>query len=250
MNAVLNRVHQWSCENSLEINPAKSQAMIVSPQKIPNLSPIEIGGEIIPYCDSARSLGLLIDCQLSWENHISKMCGEIYGGLSMLYQSKSVTPLSTRMRLVKTLLIPKILYCSNIYMGCSRESWDKIILTFNACARYVFNLKRSQSVSSWAMKILECPIEHFVHFRSCLFLFNILRTKCPDYLYCKLIFPTRPRTGNLRFPEHRTKQYSQSFFIKGVHLWNSLSSKLRLTDSPSEFRRECLTYFALERAQT
>jgi hypothetical protein len=251
MNETLRLVHAWAGSNSLTINPIKSQVMIMSSHKTLNASPVFIGDNIIPYYESVLSLGLLLDSELLWEDHVSKVCKGVFDDTAMLYKSKHLTTLKTRMRLVRTLLIPKILFCCNMYMGCSRASWEKINDAVNACARYIYGLRKFQSVSTHSREIFECSIEILFHFRSCLFIFDLLTTKSPDYLYSKIIFPNGQRRKRLRLLERfSTKQYKNYFFVKGVTIWNSLISKMQLIDSLSVFRRESLTYFVLEGAQT
>lgn len=251
MNDSLEKIHGWAVSNMLQINPVKSQAIIFSRVEHHHPSDISIDGSKIPYCNSVKSLGLYLESKLSWEEHVSRMCSSVFAGLRMLNYSQNVTPRCTRLRLIKTLIIPKFLYCSNIYMGCSRESWRKINIAFNACARYIFGLKKFQSVSAFTKNILGCSIESYIHFRSCIFMHNLLKTQSPEYLFQLLNFPSHPRGGVLRLPDsYRSKQVEQSFFVQGVRHWNSLSSDLRSINSLSAFRCECLNYFALQRAQT
>jgi hypothetical protein len=237
---------KWAVENEVEINPSKSKALVISKNKIADPPPpLYIGTNVIDYCDETLSLGLLLDSQMSWDSHVNKVCCEIYGGPAMLRQSAEFTPRETRNRLVQALLIPKFLYCSNIFMGCSRASWCKLKLAFNACIRYIFNLRKFDSVSSYKDSLLGCPIEGFMYFRSCIFLFNLLRDKTPEYLFEKLSFPRFPRHNMLNRPNSlRTTQLNTSFFAYGVHLWNSLSPNLRSTKSATTFRQKCLHHFA------
>jgi hypothetical protein len=245
MNASLSCVHSWAVENSLSINPKKSKALIVSTKKVNNIPPVMIGLDEICFCDKLKILGLVVDSKLSWVDHVSKICREINGGLSMLRKSQFITPPVTRKRLVQVLLVPKLMYCSNIFMSCSREQWNQIDRCFNSCTRYVFGLKRFDSVRSHKNDILGCSIENFVLFRACLFMFSLINYKTPSYLYEKLCFPNRPRNGVLN-PTVKSKNPNnhKSFFVYGIRLWNSLNSKLRSKVSFVAFRQECLTYFA------
>lgn len=246
INVNLALVMKWAVENEVEINPLKSKAIVISRNKITDPPPpLFIGTNVIEYCDETISLGLLLDSQMSWESHVNKVCCETYRGLAMLRQSAEFTPKETRNRLVQALLIPKFLYCSNIFMGCSRSSWNKIKLAFNACIRYIFNRRKFESISSFKDSLLGCSIEGFMHYRSCIFLFNLLRDKTPEYLYEKLSFPRFPRYNMLNRPTSlRTIQLNTSFFAFGVHLWNSLSPNLRSIKSATVFRQKCLLHFA------
>lgn len=248
MNASLNRVLNWTIDNLLSINPSKSKAIIISRKRVLSAPPVIIGDDVIEFCDRIKILGLTIDCQLSWRYHVERVCHEINGGLCMLRQSQSFTPKPTKKRLVEALLVPKFLYCSNIFMGCSRALWSLIKRTFNSCLRYIHNLRKFDSVSLHQDSLLGCPIENFIYYRACLFLFYLLRSGSPHYLYENLVIPRLPRNRSLRVPTARmAEQRKKSFFILGVQLWNSLDSEVRQTESAVAFKRECLAFFINKR---
>ena len=248
MNDSLKLVRDWADENSLIINLSKSKAMILTKKKTILAPTIFIGNDPVSYCNNMTLLGLVIDSELSWKHHIDRMCMSINFGLSMLRQSQHFTPKLTRKRLVQALLVPKFTYMSNIFMNCSRTSWKQIDSCFNSCVRYVHALKKFDSVSLFRNEILGCNIECFIKYRACIFMFFLLKNKSPGYLYNEVNFPRYPRNQALKTPSRENVCNSKSFFVYGVHLWNSLSSKIRSIDSVEAFRHECLSYLALEKA--
>jgi ribonucleases P/MRP protein subunit RPP40 len=125
MNEELVKVKNWANLNSVVINAKKSQAIVIAKKETSFSPSIKIGNDEIPLVNKVVSLGLTLNCSLSWYDHINKICGEIFGGLGMLRQTQFITPIETKKRLIQSLLILKILYCSNIFSGCSRASWDK-----------------------------------------------------------------------------------------------------------------------------
>jgi hypothetical protein len=136
---------------------------------------------------------------------------------------------------------------SGIFMNCSRATWRQLNLCFNSCVRYAFLLRKFDSLSRHRDEILGCSLENYVKFRSCCFMFRLLKKKSPLYLFNMISFPRYPRGRALSFPSNYVTN-SQSFFVFGVHLWNSLSSEIRSLDSAEAFQQKCLTYLALERA--
>ena len=248
MNNSLKLVLEWADKNALTINPSKSKVMIVTKKKSFLAPDVFIGNDPISYCNKMTSLGLVLVSELSWKPHVDQMCMSINFGLSMLRQSQHFTPKLTRKRLVQALLIPKLTYMSNIYMNCSRASWKQIDSCFNSCLRYVFALKKFDSISSYKNEIFGCNIECFVSYRACIFIFLLLKNKSPGYLYNELNFPRYPRNRALKTPARENVCNSKSFFVYGAHLWNSLSLKIRSIDSVEAFKQECLSYLTLERA--
>ena len=174
INHSLSLISSWAQLNKITVNPAKSMAMVVSNKKIDNPPPIIFDGKTIPYVEKVKSLGLTLNNSLTFSDHISKLCGDISHCIGMLYQSKSFTPFKTRLKLFQALIMPKFLYLSNIYHNCSRKCWDLINVTYNKCARYVFNIHLFSSVSKFSFKLLNCTLrislssEHVFTFINCL----------------------------------------------------------------------------------
>lgn len=250
MNVALSQFKNWADENHVIVNPSKSMSMIVSNKNMnfTQIPPVMYDNNIINFVEKVRSLGIILNSKLNFDDHISKLCGEVSSCLGMLYQSKSFTPITLRLKLVKSLIIPKFLYCSYIYFSCSRKNWDKLKVSFNDCARYIFNLNRFDSVSEFSFRILNCDIENYLKFRACLFVFNLLKYQLPNYLFELLIFPRIQRNKLLNLPSKcNSLQYRNSFFVAGIKLWNSINVEIRRIESKEVFRRECLSFLASRR---
>lgn len=246
MNIALKQVHDWTLDNFVSVNAKKSNVLVMSQNKSLSITPsIMIGANPLMVADKVTYLGLVLNSTLDWTDHIAKTCGEIFGCLAMLRKSQSITPISTKKRLVQALLVPKFLYCCNIFVGCNRMLWAKLNLAFNACLRYIFGLRKFDSISSHENEIFGCSLENYMKFRSCLYIFNLLKTGKPGYLYEKLEIPRHQRNCLLKLPSNRSSsQRMASFFVHGIRLWNSLSNDLRNASSVMIFRHECLDYFA------
>jgi hypothetical protein len=248
VNKNLENILRWSEENSLSINPEKSQAMLLQKMKTCSPPTIFIGNSVINYHDEIRLLGLIVDSKLCWQSHINKICREVSAGVAMLRQTQSVIPQAIKIYLVKSLLVPKFLFMSYIYMNCSRTLWKQLNHSFRLCTRYAFSISKFDSLNGCRDKILGCELETFLKFRACIFIFNLLKKKSPSYLFHLLKFPRFQRGKMLSFPPKSSRKCG-SFFVYGTHLWNSLSSEIRTLNSADAFRQECLSYLALERAR-
>lgn len=248
MNNAMKNVESWASLNSIVVNPSKSKCMVISKTKVIPSPAILFANNLITHVESHKTLGLILSNDLSWKAHVIKICNETVASLCSLRHTQYITPQSTKFRLVQALLIPKLLYCSNVFIGCQRSSWDELNKVFNSCLRFIFNIRKSESVTCFKTSLLGCSLEHFFHFQACLFIHNILRKKSPSYLYDKLHFPRIQRSKLLNLPPFKSKIRQDSFFVLGIRLWNSLSSNLRSIESTSVFRRECLAYFASKTA--
>ena len=208
--------------------------------------PLSIDGEAIAFTDTFKFLGFHLASDLTVENHVTTVCNDVFMRLSMLRNSQQLTPKNLRLRLIKALILPKWLYCANLLIGMPRMSWNELERTFRASLRYILNIPRHESLTTHEHILFGCNLERYLEFRSCLFLFTLLRIQEPNYLFELIEFPTLQRNGRLKVAGATlyTEQRSSSFFAVGVMLWNSLSTELRTEKSAAKFKRNCLEYFS------
>ncbi|CRL03882.1 CLUMA_CG017006, isoform A [Clunio marinus] len=249
MNECLTNIADWANDNKVLINPAKSNAIVIARKPVNNIPALKLGSDIIEYSSKVKSLGVIINQKLTWNDHIHKICCDVKAGIGMLSQTKHFTPRETKLGLVKSLLIPRFDYCSNIYLGASRADWKEIESAYNSCVRYIFDKKRYESVSRYKSHVVGSSIENLLKYRACLFIYNLLRYKQPEYLYEKIIFTKSSRNRVLQTPSHLRSQFSNSFFVLGIQIWNSIKSDIRMANSTSVFKTKCLSYFNLQRLQ-
>ena len=188
----------------------------------------------------------ILDSDLSWENHLNYTFSKIYSSLSMLRQTQKITKTAMRLHLVRSIIIPIFSYGANLFLACSRGLWNKINLCFNACIRYVFNLRKFDSISNFKNLVLGCDLETYLKFHSCLFVFKLLKNKYPKMLYDKISFPKFRRNNLLSVPSHFNKLREISFFVNSIILWNNLPDNVRKIETFVKFKKECWSYFINE----
>jgi hypothetical protein len=84
---IINKVSQWALENKLELNPSKSEAILISNSRIKteNLNKITLNGDTVPLKSIVNDLGFLIDSKLSFNDHATKISAQISSTLRQLW---------------------------------------------------------------------------------------------------------------------------------------------------------------------
>lgn len=129
-------------------------------------------------------------------------------------------------------------------MGMDASSLHKLEVVFNSCIRYVYSLRKTDSLQNFRKLILGCTLKHFFDYRACVFMHKLLKFKQPAYLFEKIQRGQSTRSNVLIVPLHRSYQEHSSFFARGVTLWNSLPPFVKLIQSPETFATECMKFFA------
>ena len=92
INTELTKIYDWLCANNLTLNLSKTKYIIFQParQKLNfNLHlPIILAGQPLNYFFNVKYLGLVIDCHLSWHDHIDYTCSKISKNINILTKVK------------------------------------------------------------------------------------------------------------------------------------------------------------------
>ena len=78
--------------------------------------------------ESTKFLGITIDKNLSWNQHLRNLSSKIAKGIGVLYKMKYLLPERTLLSLYNTLILPYIIYCNIAWGNCSKSKLDNILL--------------------------------------------------------------------------------------------------------------------------
>jgi hypothetical protein len=151
---------------------------------------------------------------------VSHVIKRVYCTISLLNRFKRSTSCDLRIYLIRSLIIPIFLYSDIIYFPSLFDvAFYRIQVAFNACARYIFDLRRFDHLNGLDRVILGC--------------------KAPSYLGSILRFgpSARHRFFTTPSPTPSTALRNNSTLYRGIRLWNSLPSTVRT------FRSRNLTAF-------
>uniref|UniRef100_A0A1I8AZW6 Reverse transcriptase domain-containing protein n=1 Tax=Meloidogyne hapla TaxID=6305 RepID=A0A1I8AZW6_MELHA len=124
LQEALNNVHKWSTAWSLHIAPDKSTFIRIGIQK--NTYSYHIGETEITQSSSIRDLGIIIDQNLTFKDHISKIVKSSYfRSYQLLRNIKSTNP-KIWAQLFKIYVLPILEYASEIWNPHLKEFTNKI----------------------------------------------------------------------------------------------------------------------------
>ena len=113
LNACTDDIKTWMTKNQLQLNDDKTEALLSPFSSFLKLSTISLpysvtlGSHSIPFFDSARSLGVILDSNLSIKKHVIKICQTAYFELKHINRS---TGFSLKMQ-PRLLLLPISSHC-------------------------------------------------------------------------------------------------------------------------------------------
>ena len=87
-----------------------------------------------------KYLGLILDRNLTFERHISKLCCKVTARTKLLWRKRHFIPTSLAITLYKSLIQPHFIYCDFILDGVTEGLKDKMQVHQNNALRAVLNV--------------------------------------------------------------------------------------------------------------
>jgi Reverse transcriptase (RNA-dependent DNA polymerase)/Endonuclease-reverse transcriptase len=251
MNFILADVAKWSESHGLKLNSSKTQAMLIATQNThkqinhQNLTKLTLNGTDITYVDTVKNLGVTFDKHLNWDKQISLVSQKVYGTLNNLNKFRAMTPESIRLKLIKTLVLPHLDYCSFVYCNINKEQEKRLQVLLNAAIYYVYDVPFAARLSPYFLKSSVLKVQERHELEVLLMTHKIVHKNCPPYLLDLVKFvsgassrSTRAHMFKLRIPLVGVDAPESSFTVKACRMWNNLSEKLCVNPNIDTFKSE------------
>ena len=155
LNGRTDDIKTWITENQLKLNDDKTEAHLfpfsssLKPSTVSLPDSITLGSHNIPFSDSARNLGFILDSKLSMKKHVIQICQTAYFEPKRLVQSAgfSVTEDATK-ALVTSYILSRLDYCNCLLMGTPNSVIQPLQKNQNFAARLVLLAPRHHHSSS------------------------------------------------------------------------------------------------------
>ena len=129
LNQELVLVRHWVIANRLLLNADKSVYILFSSKPFYGpLRPVRIGPEIINRVFSTKFLGLILDCNLSWELHILSLCNKLSKINGVLYQIRKKLSRGALLSVYYSLCYSLITYGITIWGGTCAKYVNKVYM--------------------------------------------------------------------------------------------------------------------------
>ena len=254
LNQDLVNVSEWLIANKLTLNQSKTKFMLIgSRQRLCTLSPLpslEIDGIPVNQVSHTKSLGVLIDENLSWNMHINKLIKKIASSIGAIKRVRPFVPFTTLQYIYNSLVQPHFNYCCVVWDNCNKTYADKLQKLQNRAARVLTSSSYDIAADFLLERLGWRKLDTQRKLEKAVMVYKSLNGLAPDYLRPMFIdrssitnYSLRDTEGKLAIPKPRTNYLKNSFGYSGAVLWNSLPTELRKTNNLSVFKSGCSGFF-------
>ena len=113
INSELLAIHEWLCSNRLTLNLSKTKYLVFQPRQKINSNlypPLKLADQYLEKSYSVKYLGLIIDCFLSWHEHIYHISSKISKGVNIIAKLKPHVTSQSLISIYYALVYPYLTY--------------------------------------------------------------------------------------------------------------------------------------------
>ena len=133
----------------------------------------------------------------------------IYNILRMFWTLTRFAEPNLRRKLFLAYIFPHFLYADAVLFGMSKQCEKKLILAFNACVRYVFNLRKYDHILHVSNSLIGCSLMSYYMYRIVVFIYLLIRNRIRQF----------SGTASMHTPVEHAKFCHISAVLKAVQIF-------------------------------
>ena len=117
--------------------------------KIPDDLSITLLSKVITSTKSAKNLGVTMDCNLTYDEHVTQLTSKCIGSLCQINRVKYLFDRRTRtlITMINSLVFNKSLYCSSVWANTTKKNIELLQTVQNFAARIVSGTRKFDHVT-------------------------------------------------------------------------------------------------------
>jgi len=251
----IDNVINYFQNHNLILNVEKTQAIIIGyGQNLKNVysnhSPsLVINDKNIPFMKTVKNLGVIFDETLSWGPQTIALVKNVFGTLAQLRRNVDFMPMHIRKLLINALVFSRIDYSVPLLTDGFQYNIDKLQRAQNAAVRFISYIARHHHITPLYLSLRILKIEQRIKLKVSVYIWKIMKTQRPVYLYNLFINltnlnkrSTRLCSSIITIPTHRTSKYKKSFVVTACRAYNDLKIYDLLNLSFVTFKKKLISF--------
>ena len=244
---LMNDLSKWFKANRLTLSTEKSCFVIFKNQRsklnqIPSV--LSFGENTIKREMSVKYLGVTLDENLSWNEHVQNICNSLKRCFSTFFRVRDFINKKQIKTIYYSLIYSKILYALPVYGLTSKENISHIQRLQNKLLKVLMKKNYRYSTNKLHNDLNILKVEDLVDQEILTYVSKFKNGKLPKIFDSYFEFRgnlqqirTRNIENKLLIPSTRTNYGEQTVKVKGALLWNQLPSTLSTIETPKTFRK-------------
>ena len=237
VNVELNNVNNWLCVNKLSLNIDKSNFVIFHPSQKKVQYPINliINNKILEEKKYVKYLGIIMDCNLNWKQHIHELSKKVSRSIGILSKLRHYVPQSILIQIYYSIVFPFLIYGVLIWGNTYKSNIYPLVILQKKAIR-IITFSHFQSHTSPLFKkfnLLKLP--DIVHLYTAVFMHQFHKGNLPEKFNNYFTLVSNQHSYNTRLaskatfilPLVRTNYGLFNIRFCGPKVWNSIEESLK-----------------------
>ena len=257
-NKACSSLSVWFAANKLCVNLTKTSYMLFRPvKKLEDYischdPPVLLNKIKIPRVKSCKYLGLFLDENLNWSNHIQYLTTKVTQVTGIMYKFRDLLTLSLKKNIYYSLVYSSVIYGLELYGQTCDVHLKPLNIAVNRALRVILNVPLETplkilylNVDTLSLSLLHQFVVCKIVFR-CLYMKNTTPLVIQDIFNCNVSihqYSTRASSRSLLY-RYANDGYLNSYSYYACTIWNHLPTVIRSISSLSTFIRMTKLHFA------
>ncbi len=160
-------VKDWMTNNCLLLNSDKTEILLIGPKNsTQNLLDynLQLDGCTVT-SSTVKILGVVLDSNLSFENHISNVTKTAFFHLRNISKLRNMLSVSDAEKLVHAFMTSRLDYCNALLGGCPASSINKLQIVQNAAAKVLTRSRKYDNITPILQSLHWLPIKFRISYK-------------------------------------------------------------------------------------
>lgn len=244
----MNILYEWLVQNKLSLNVGKTKFLIwhkFDNPLDPTFDNLQFSAGVLERVETYEYLGLVLDSELSFKKHVEKVISKINPYVGILGRLKYYLPVRHLKLIYYAYIHSSIHYVLPAYGSCLKTHTNELNMIHKRALKNVFKLPfdhPTTKVYEKGIPKLEIMIAQEMVLLQFRMRNNLIKTNF-SATYRQDVSGRQTRQSDdldIAFTQHNF--IKDTFFFKGVSLFNSLPSHIKVLSNIDEFKRESLRF--------
>ena len=239
----LTQISEYMRLNKLSANPQKTEYMIIGhprrTNKVEIHETLRLNGADIKRVKKTKSLGVIVDEGLNWEEQFKTIKRKVSGGLTSLKKLKNILPQSQLSNVYRALVESHMRYADVIWGSLTHSKKESLQRLQD---RAIFIIETARIKDKWSNNLLSA--EQLVMFDRAFMAYKIMNRLCPENLWNK--FQRRSHYSNystrfcrdLQIPRYNLEYAKKGFSYSALKVWNEIPISIRELPTLCRFKKQ------------
>ena len=144
LQADVGKVAQWTIDNKMVLNESKTKTMLVAGKRLHKKMSstsltVHVKSVELEQVQSHKLLGVIIDTQLNFNEHIDNLCKKLTQRIAVLKKIRRHLPLDQRILYCNAMIKQTMMYGSSVWVSTSVDNLNKVFRPQKRAARVILN---------------------------------------------------------------------------------------------------------------